>query len=91
VSTGDLVEILELWRSALREVDATDAGSPERAAAEARAEERRLEYRAAALRLDARIDEVEEAIEATRVRSMAPLVTIDDAHQAEPERATVEA
>jgi len=27
VSTGDLVEILELWRSALRELDATANGS----------------------------------------------------------------
>ena len=91
VSTGDLVEILELWRSALREVDATVVGSPERAAAEARAEQRRLEYRAAALRMDVRIDELDMAVEAPRVRSMAPLVTIDDAHQAEPEPATAEA
>ena len=75
MSTGDLVEILELWRSALRELDATVIGSPERAAAEARAEQRRLEYRAAALRLDARMDEVEEALEATRLRPIAPLVT----------------
>jgi hypothetical protein len=91
VSTGDLVEILELWRSALREVDATAVGSPERAAAEARAEQRRLEYRAAALRMDARIDEVELAIEATRVLLSASVVTIDDATQPEPERAAAEA
>jgi len=90
VSTGDLVEILELWRLALRELDATAIASPERAAAEARAEQRRLEYRAAALRLDAHMDEVEEALEATRLRPIAPLVTIDDAHQ-EPEPAAAEA
>lgn len=91
MSTGDLVEILELWRSALREVDASAVGSPERAAAEARAEQRRLEYRAAALRLDDRIDEVEAAIEPTRGRPSPTLVTIGDAAQAEPERAAAEA
>ena len=91
MSTGDLVEILELWRSALRELDVTVIGSPERAAAEARAEQRRLEYRAVALRSDARLDEVEEALEATRLRPIAPLVTIDDAHHAAPEPAAAEA
>jgi len=34
---------------------------------------------------------VEEALEATRLRPIAPLVTIDDAHQAEPEPAAAEA
>ena len=62
---SDLVEILELWRTALREVDAIPPGAPERGAAEARAEQRRLEYRAAALRLQAHADQVDGAIEST--------------------------
>ena len=91
MSTGDLVEILELWRSALREVDATAVGSPERAAAEVRADQRRLEYRAAALRMNAHIDELDEAIGPTRGRLSDPVVTFDDAPPAEPERAAAEA
>ena len=91
MSTGDLVEILELWRSALREVDATAVGSPERAAAEVRADQRRLEYRAAALRMNAHMDELDEAIGPTRGRLSTPVVTFDDAPPAEPERAAAEA
>ena len=91
MSTGDLVEILEAWRSALREVDATAVGSPERAAAEVRADQRRLEYRAAALRMNAHMDELDEAIGPTRGRLSAPVVTFDDAPPAERERAAAEA
>ena len=90
MSTGDLVEILELWRSALREVDATAVGSPERAAAEVRADQRRLEYRAAALRMNAHIEELDQAIGPTRGRLSAPVVTFDDAPPAERERAAAE-
>jgi hypothetical protein len=91
VSTSDLVEILELWRVALREVDAAVVGTPERAAAEARAEQRRLEYRAAALRMRAHTDQVEGAIEATRERLGSIVVTVDDARPATRELAESEA
>ena len=85
--SSDLVEILELWRTALREVDAATPGSPERAAAATRAEQRRLEYRAAALRLKAHTDQVEGAIEATRDRLRASRTTIDNAWQIKREQA----
>ena len=85
MSTKDLVEILESWRTALREVDAATAGSPEQAAAAARADQRRLEYRAAALRLKAHTDQVEGAIEATRERLGSSRATIDDARQVKSE------
>ena len=85
MSTHDLVEILELWRSALREVDATAVGSPERAVAEERAEQRRLEYRATAVQSNADADQLAGAFELARGR------TTDDVRPAEPERAAAEA
>ena len=85
MATRDLVEILERWRSAVRDVDSTAVDSPERAAAEARAEQRRLEYRAAAVQVNADADEVEGAFDPM------PGLTMDDSRQAEPERAAAEA